>query len=109
MLIVRRRAGESLIIADDIEIDVIEIGPTRVKLGITAPQHVTVLRGEVRLTEAENVAAAESMTKEHVEGLLVEIEKKDPHIRLALTDMKAGADLSGIQKLENPGLGTTPR
>jgi carbon storage regulator len=108
MLILRRRAGQSLIIADDIEIEVIEIGPTRVKLGIRAPQHVTVVRGEVRLTEAENVAAAESMTKERVDGLLVEIGKKDSHIRLAITDMKSGADLSGIQQLENPGLGTMP-
>jgi carbon storage regulator len=108
MLIVRRRAGDSLIIADMIEIEIIEIGPTRVKLGIKAPQHVTVVRGEVRLTEAENVAAAGSMTKERVDGLLEEIGKKDPHSRLAVTDMKSGADLSGIQKLENPGFGTMP-
>ena len=108
MLILRRRAGESLIIADAIEIDVIEIGPTRVKLGIRAPQSVTVVRGEVRLTEAENVAAADSMTKERVDGLLAAIGKYDSHIPSAGTDMKPGADLSGIQNLENPGPGTMP-
>ena len=50
MLVIRRRAGESILIADDIEIEVLETTPTRVKLGIKAPKEVTVLRKEVRLT-----------------------------------------------------------
>lgn len=58
MLVIRRRAGESILIAGDIEIEVLETTPTRVKLGIKAPKEVTVLRKEVRLTEDHNRAAA---------------------------------------------------
>jgi carbon storage regulator len=104
MLITRRRVGESLIIADHIEIDVIEIGPTRVKLGIKAPQHVKVVRGEVWLTAAQNIAAGESMTKEHVDGMLMEIEKTDPYVRPAVTDIESEAILSSIKELGEPGV-----
>ena len=38
MLIVRRRAGEAIVVAGDVEIEVIEISRTRVKLGVTAPR-----------------------------------------------------------------------
>jgi carbon storage regulator len=58
MLVISRRAGESILIADGIEIEVLEPGPTRVKLGIRAPKDIAVLRKEVRLTEEQNRAAA---------------------------------------------------
>ncbi len=61
MLVIRRRAGESILIADDIEIEVLETTPTRVKLGIKAPKAVAVRRKEVRLTEVQNRAAAEEI------------------------------------------------
>jgi carbon storage regulator len=59
MLVVRRRAGEAIVLGDDIEIEVIEISRTRVKLGIRAPRNVTVLRREsVPLAEENQSAAA---------------------------------------------------
>jgi len=61
MLVIRRRAGESILIAGDIEVEVLETSPTRVKLGITAPKEVIVLRKEVRLTEDHNRAAAQEI------------------------------------------------
>ena len=61
MLVIRRRAGESILIAGDIEIEVLETTPTRVKLGIKAPKEVTVLRKEVRLTADHNRAAAQEI------------------------------------------------
>lgn len=61
MLVIRRRAGESILIAGDIEVEVLETTPTRVKLGIKAPREVTVLRKEVRLTEDHNRAAAQEI------------------------------------------------
>jgi len=61
MLVIRRRAGESILIAGDIEIEVLETSPTRVKLGIKAPKEVTVLRKEVRLTQDHNRAAAQEI------------------------------------------------
>lgn len=63
MLILRRRAGESITIGDDIEVQVTEIGQNRVKLCISAPKDVAVLRKEVRLTRDANLAAAGAMNK----------------------------------------------
>ena len=61
MLVIRRRAGESILIAEDIEIEVLETTPTRVKLGVKAPKAVAVRRKEVRLTEDQNRAAAQEI------------------------------------------------
>ncbi|HOL69836.1 MAG TPA: carbon storage regulator [Bryobacteraceae bacterium] len=58
MLVIRRRAGESVLIGDEVEVRVTEIGSTRVKLCILAPKDVVVLRKEVKLTREANVAAA---------------------------------------------------
>ena len=58
MLIIRRRRGESIVIGEDIEIEILETSPTQVKLGITAPKEVTVLRSEIRVTRDVNLAAA---------------------------------------------------
>ena len=57
MLVIRRRAGESLLIGDNIEVEILDLGPTQVKLGIRAPREVTVMRNEVRLTRDENRTA----------------------------------------------------
>jgi carbon storage regulator len=62
MLVIRRHAGESILLGDDIEVEVIECGHNRVKLGIRAPRHVAVLRGEVKQTREENVAAARAIS-----------------------------------------------
>ena len=58
MLVIRRRAGQSIVIADGIEVQVIESGPHQVKLGIVAPREIAVARKEVLMTETENRRAA---------------------------------------------------
>jgi carbon storage regulator len=58
MLVVRRRAGEAIVVAGDVEIEVIEISRTRVKLGITAPRQVEVLRREAIAAATDNRSAA---------------------------------------------------
>jgi carbon storage regulator len=62
MLVVRRRAGQSILIGDNIEVQVIDVSPTRVTLGIVAPKEVTLIRAEVQLTHEQNLAAAETST-----------------------------------------------
>ncbi len=69
MLVIRRRVGESILIGGSIEIQVTEIGGSRVKLGITAPKDVLVLRKEVELTREENLAAARELELEKVRAL----------------------------------------
>lgn len=58
MLVIRRRAGESVLIADNVEIEVLEVGPTQVKLGIRAPKEILVLRKEIQLIREQNQAAS---------------------------------------------------
>ena len=52
MLVITRKLEESIIIADNIEVTVLEVGPNRVKLGIDAPKSIKVIRNE--LIEAQN-------------------------------------------------------
>ena len=42
MLIVGRRTNQKIIIADDIEITILEIGRNRVRFGIEAPKEVSI-------------------------------------------------------------------
>jgi carbon storage regulator len=58
VLILRRRPGESLLIGDEVEIEVLETGPWGVKVGIHAPRGVTILRKELRMVREANCAAA---------------------------------------------------
>jgi carbon storage regulator len=51
MLVLTRRLDESILIGDDIEIRIVQVRGTGdqavVRIGITAPKHITVLRKEV--------------------------------------------------------------
>ena len=58
MLVLRRRLGESITIEGGIEIEIVEISRTRVKLGVTAPRHVKVIRKETLALAVENRQAA---------------------------------------------------
>jgi carbon storage regulator len=51
---IRRRLNESILLGDDVEIQVLEIIGNRVKLGISAPRELLVLRKELRQTEEFN-------------------------------------------------------
>ncbi len=70
MLVIRRHAGQSIIVGDGIEIRVIESGPNRVKLGIEAPREVPVYRKEVEMTREANLAAARPLTGLKLAGVL---------------------------------------
>ncbi len=58
MLIMKRRAGEAILIGDDIEIRIDQIGRTRVRIAISAPRGVPVVAKEVKVVGEENRAAA---------------------------------------------------
>lgn len=47
MLILTRRIGESLIIGDDVEINVIGVKGNQVRFGIDAPDDISVHREEI--------------------------------------------------------------
>ncbi|MPM27919.1 Translational regulator CsrA [bioreactor metagenome] len=58
MLVISRKAGESFIIGDNIEVTVFETSGDKVKLGISAPRDIKVIRSELRETETINREAA---------------------------------------------------
>jgi carbon storage regulator len=66
----RRRAGESILIGEDIEIQIIHIGPSRIKIGITAPKSISVNLKEVKLVREENLAAAQLGSVAALRGML---------------------------------------
>jgi carbon storage regulator len=66
MLVIRRRAGESFLIEGDIEVEVLEIGASQVKLGIVAPKSVSILRKEVHITRQQNQAASREISPQEL-------------------------------------------
>ncbi len=70
MLVIRRRAGESVLVGEAIELEVLEVGQGQVKLGIRAPRDVVVLRKEVRIAAEENEAASRGAGAESLPEIL---------------------------------------
>ena len=47
MLVLTRRVGETLLIGDDIEVKVCEVGEGQARLSIVAPKDVVIVRKEI--------------------------------------------------------------
>ena len=47
MLVLSRKAGERILIGDDIKVTVVRIGPNTVRLGIDAPREKNIVREEL--------------------------------------------------------------
>ena len=58
MLILQRKAGESLLIGDEIEVSVLSVEAGRVRLAIQAPRSVPILRSELKRAVTANQEAA---------------------------------------------------
>ena len=69
MLVIRRRPGEILVIAEDIEVEILEASSSYVKLGIRAPKSVVVMRKEIHVTRQQNLEAAREISPGSVERL----------------------------------------
>jgi len=77
MLVLSRRAGESLIIGDDVRVKVLEIHGHQARLGIEAPGAVAIVREELhRAVAAANKDAARNECA--VPGDLARRMKLDP-------------------------------
>ncbi len=75
MLVMRRRAGESFMIGDDIEIEVLEMTGSRVKIGIVAPESMIIVRKAIKVTREENLTAARTMNHDAIASLLNRLGK----------------------------------
>ena len=70
MLVLTRKAGESIIIGDGIEITVIETKGDQIKLGIKAPKEVDIHRKEVyeAIQQANQQAVNQSFNLDQLLG-----------------------------------------
>lgn len=69
MLVLSRRAGESIMIGPDIVLTVLEVRPDLVRLGIKAPRDVEVHREEVFVEVQRANRSAASPSKQSVDAL----------------------------------------
>ncbi len=71
MLVLTRKEDESIMIGDDIEVKVLDLKESQVKLGIVAPKSVAVHRREVYLAiQAENTQAASTAQIDAITNLI---------------------------------------
>jgi len=76
MLVITRKTDESILIGEDIEIVVLELGKDKVKFGVKAPRDVKVMRSELVAAKAVNVEAANAISKTALDGLMqVKLQK----------------------------------
>jgi len=60
MLVITRKKGESILLGDDIEITIVKLDDTNVKIAISAPKEITVLRKELlKEVTDENIEASQ--------------------------------------------------
>ncbi|RYB94219.1 carbon storage regulator [Nocardioides oleivorans] len=69
MLVVSRRAGESIVIGDDITVTVLEVRGDVVRIGIDAPRSVAVHREELLAQLAQSNQEAASPADDAVDSL----------------------------------------
>jgi carbon storage regulator len=69
VLVLRRRAGETILVGGEVEIEVLEISRSRVKLGVRAPGHISVTRKEMVGVCRENQLASELIARPAHEGV----------------------------------------
>ena len=81
MLILRRRAGETLLIGDNVKVTVMDVYEGGVRLAIDAPKSVPILRSELlQAVDANRDAAKEPKRPDELLGLLGSVpeDKKQP-------------------------------
>lgn len=77
MLVLTRKINEKIIIGDDVEIILVDIGKDQVKIGISAPKSVKVHRWEVyEEIQRENREAAKTKSLDPLKILPKELLQK---------------------------------
>ncbi|MDU4695602.1 MAG: carbon storage regulator CsrA [Paenibacillus sp.] len=76
MLVLRRKVGETVMIGDDIQIQILGIEGDQIKIGFLAPKEVSILRKELyQGIVAENLAAKEQTSHLQQEQILNLLKK----------------------------------
>ncbi len=69
MLVLTRQVGEFLMIGDDIEVRVVRVDGDHVRIGIVAPRHISIKRGELIEDIRSETKAAATPAEEAVKAL----------------------------------------
>ena len=96
MLIITRKAGESIKIGDDVTIEVLSVSGSSVKIGINAPKSINILRKELYdIIKNENINAS-AVSLDDISGLneLNELNEINN-----LNNFKKFVQLNGINNL----------
>ncbi len=94
MLVLSRKMGEKIVIADEITIVVTRIAGNRVTLGIDAPKHVRIVRGELKPLEQPDVPPKVPQAVQ---------PKAPPVVAPTLEGSPADADYSDLCLWDNEG------
>jgi carbon storage regulator len=106
MLVVRRRAGESLLIGENIEVEILELSAGQVKIGIRAPREILVLRKEIHLTGRQNRVASAGVSTQAIADVLGAIRKENRPSDFQEAANPTDKELERTPAAKPPGLGT---
>jgi carbon storage regulator len=78
MLVLTRKVGEKILVGDDVVVSVVEVNRGSVRLGVEAPQAVSILRFEVyeRIQE-ENLNASRASSATDIQQMAAFWREKD--------------------------------
>ncbi|MEL7657631.1 MAG: carbon storage regulator [Bacillota bacterium] len=76
MLVISRKAGESLVIGDQIKITITSLGNDKVTIGIDAPKDIKVVREELIETIEANRASNEKIEQTDYQGIASLLKNK---------------------------------
>jgi len=54
MLVLSRKVNEEIVIDNNIRVKLLEVGPGRVRLGVSAPREIPIQRAELSPTESRS-------------------------------------------------------
>ena len=69
MLVLRRRPGESFLIGNEVEVEILAVTQQGAKIGIRAPKETIVLRKELKITQDQNAIAASSVSLKNLKQI----------------------------------------
>lgn len=75
MLVIRRKSGDRILLGGNIEIEILDARQNYVKIGITAPDSVSIVRQEVLVTSESNLKAARSASSADIMKLASRLSK----------------------------------
>lgn len=96
MLVLTRKPGQKLIIANDIEITILEIRGESVKIGIQAPKNIPVYREEVY----DEIRKANQQAKEQAKNSQLDIAALTKAAQAASNYVKTDDKPSGLHKVQ---------